>query len=42
MFKDNDFVASLIPISVVLAGLDYVSGNPLLTVILDFLSQNGF
>lgn len=39
---DNDMTATLIPLSVVLFGMDWVSGFPLATIMLDFLSQNGF
>jgi hypothetical protein len=40
--KDSAFLPSLIPLAVFVAGLDYVSGLPLYSVLTTFLSQNGF
>lgn len=40
---DRDFPAALIPLAVVMVGLDWVSGWPVLyTYILPFLHQIGF
>lgn len=39
---DNDFTATLIPMSVILVGFEIICGHPLTTLVSTFLTQNGF
>lgn len=39
---DNDFTASLIPLSVIAVGIDWAGGWQVLNMFTTFLSQNGF
>lgn len=39
---DNDFTATLIPLSVIVVGFEYICGHPLLTLVSTFFVQNGF
>jgi len=39
---DNDFVATLIPMTVIAIGIDWCGGFHMFNLISTFLSQNGF
>lgn len=38
---DNDFIATLIPLSVIVCGFEYICGHPLLTMLNTYFSQIG-
>lgn len=39
---NKDLIGFLIPFVVIVFGIDYAVGSPLLNTLLSFLSQNGF
>lgn len=40
--KESAFLPSLLPLSVLAVGMDYIGGFPLMNALLSTLSQNGF
>lgn len=40
--KESAFIPSLLPLSIVALGMDYMGGYPVLHALMSTLSQNGF